>query len=347
MRSGMTDQEAADAMNTDGRWRVVSPSRAGSAPRAFTRNSVSVIRRNRFYRPYAPGDERGTVMHNGAEYRGVHAPACSWDEWSALQEVASGRRRGWTGYAAGLRPEPHTAEFRGLAVCSECGGRLYVWRTVHETRDGRKRVYERYVCTARDRGVECGADRKWARVEDVRAAWVAWLEAHPMPPDWEAQLRAYAMHAESAGSDTADRDQAARDQARWERKRAAARSLYLEGELSQAEWDARREEADAALASLAAASQGAGQYAIRLMDAAALIVQLSTVWERATTQERQQMAALMIEPRGLRLRLYGAKARTSKWQTDAERPPSCDVDGVALRVPFRELYGAVAASLAG
>jgi hypothetical protein len=61
----------------------------------FTRETVRAIRANVFYRPFAPGDERGTVRHGERLYRGAHLAACAWDEWQTMQQLARGRRLGW------------------------------------------------------------------------------------------------------------------------------------------------------------------------------------------------------------------------------------------------------------
>jgi DNA invertase Pin-like site-specific DNA recombinase len=343
MRACLTDYEVAEAMNAEGRWRPYTPGggRKAGGDGVWTRQAISWIRRNPFYRPFTQGDARGTVVTRGQGFRGTHAAALTWEEWNALQRIASGRRRGWLGYASGRRKEPYTAEFRGLAVCSECGGALYVRRTIHDkAKDGRVRVYERYVCSASDRGVECRQNGKWARVEDVRAAWVEWLRAHPLDPDWEDLLRARAIQLGRYGDQGATpdkvRDRAAQ-LAKLRRQEQAIIHLYADGEIERAEYERRLSTCREQLSRLESAGATAKQHTVRLVDAARVMQEAVRLWPRMTLAEQQSAAARMVEPRGLPIRLLASKGYTNKWTDHSTLPPSCALGDVILKPACREM----------
>jgi hypothetical protein len=341
MREGLTDGDIAETMNREGEWPApVAPGggkRANEA-RLWTRQTISWIRRNRFYRPFTAGDPNGTVMSRGKAYRGTHAAALSWDDWHALQREAGVRRRGWTGYSAGRRPEPYTAEFRGLAVCAECGGTLYVWRTVHDNaKTGHKAIYERYVCTASDRGVTCSQDRKWARVEDVRAAWVEWLASHPLDARWEELLRARAVQIARHGEAKPERVQDhAAHLAKLKRQAAAVKHLYAEGEMERADYERRRDAIASSLSRLESAGETAEQHAQRLTTAVRILQDAAQFWPRMTLAERMSVAEQIIKPHGLSLRLLAKKGYRNRWTDQSVLPPSCEIANVDPKPAYAE-----------
>jgi site-specific DNA recombinase len=342
LRAGATDLEVAEALNRDGRWMMRGPGNghaADSAPRPFSRMSVRSVRTNRFYRPFTPGDDRGTIWHAGQEYRGLHPAAVTWEDWQRIQQNMAHHRKGWYGTSGPRLGIPYTAEFRGLAVCDRCGGRLYVWRSVHKPHTPEQIVYERYVCTARDRAITCAHDRHFARVEDVRRLFGDWLEEHfRLPVDLERNGQAAAMEIIRRRARGQERDPRQREaeRARWERRLAAAKRLYLDGDLSDAEWTARRSEAQAALARLDEQSQPLPRRVDRLVRAAHVLVSAAALWrdELVTTEQRIQLATRLIEPGGLRLDLRGARGQTSRW--DTRKPLSCGLTDVRLRAVFTD-----------
>jgi DNA invertase Pin-like site-specific DNA recombinase len=346
MREGLTDYEVKEVMNREGKWRPPAPGGGRAERGVWTRKGISWIRRNRFYRPFQPGDPCGTVLNNGREYRGTHVAAISWEEWQSIQQIAVGRRRGWMGYNAARRPEPYTAEFRGLAVCSECGGALYVWRTIYDkAKDGVTRAYERYVCKASDRGVTCSQERKWARVEDVRAAWVEWLRAHPFDPQWEQIIRArgvqLARYGERGATTERVRDQA-QQIAKLRRQYDAVTHLYAEGEIERPEYERRITACREALSRLESVGVTVEQHVQRLVSAVNVLQEAPRLWEHMTLAERQAAAARLIEPKGLPLRLFASKGYSNRWTAPGSLPPSCELGEVILRPAFREAMETVA-----
>lgn len=349
MLQGMTDQEIAEHLHAEGRWHLRAPGggmKTGEE-RPWTRQAVAKLRRNRFYRPFRPGETHGTIVHNGQDFRGAHVAAFTWEQWRTMQQVAQGRRRGWKADSGTHRKEPYTAEFRGIAACGECGGRLYVWRTVH---DHDKRtgapfaepiIYERYVCLASERNEECSQDHRWARVEDVRAAWVDWLTAHLLPQEWQEVVRERVMQFAQQGEPTPQHD-ALRELRRWEEKRRRAVIQFREVEIEELEYRAVLAQCDAEIERLSGETAGARPHITRLVDAGNLLTRTSELWSVMTTDQRSQAAALMIERHGLRLRLIGQQGFYNRWQKVHEREPSCEITEIRLRPPFPELLSAVA-----
>ncbi len=337
---GMSVSETAAALNAAGygirRFR-------NREPRPFIPRTVAAIRSNVFYRPYRPGDTNGTIIWQGEEYRGQHVAACTWDAWHAIQQIAAGRRRGWSKTLT-LSEVPFTVEFRGLVACVACGHRLYV----HRVHTPPYEPYERYRClNARGPGDEpCPLYKRWALAEEVRELWIGWLEQHlQLPADWEDAIRELVLSgATEREARPPDELAAARERRRWERRRNAAKALYLDGEIDAGEWQRRRREADEALAALAAAAREPEQHITRLLDAGRMALNLVDYWRVASTQERQQAAALLIEPNGLVVRPLGYRglyAYNGKGPRPQPRPPSCELVDVRLREPFRELLAAL------
>lgn|GEM_PF-5761572 len=364
---GYTSAEIADHLNACG-YRLRSPARVKAGTiRPFTRNSVNQIRANVFYRPYQPGDDRGTVILNGAAHRGRHRAACTWDEWQAMQEMAQGRRRavkrGGRYASTAEARAPLTAEFRGLISCAGCGYRLYV--TYSFARKGDAERYERYYCVAHERNRECPYAGMWARAEDVRAAWVEWLAQRVTLPDgWREEARIHAAQM-AEGYEEDDAIRVLREREIWERKREAAIRLYADGERDREWYEARKAECDAQLAELLAQARGADQQATRLIDAGVQLEGVVDLWRAAVEElrlplnepvaelgprraalvlEMQRQASMVIAPLGLVVRPFGRRGLYHRHQNNAERERSCELEQVTLRAPFIELLTVVAAS---
>lgn len=352
--AGQADYTISQTLNREG-YRLTTPTRArnadGSADRSrlFTPFTISVLRRQVYYRPYAPGDDRGTVKHDGVEYRGQHIAAIDYERWQQLQAIARNRRWGFGAPDAqiGRHPGiPYTAEFRGLAVCGECGSRLYVWRSVHHPEDeATRRTYERYTCTARDHNAVCSHDRQWARVEDVRALWLAWIREHmALPADWQqmVQARIQERHNSGAGATPQTTRTAAQlrtERLRWAEKRDRAVEVYAEGLKDRAWMEARVAEANAAMLALDRAEAPKEVQRVRLLDAGRYLVDLADAWERATTEQRIVLASHLIVPGGLHLDLHGARGQVNRWHPveARETPMSCTIARVDLQPAFRDL----------
>ncbi|MBF6588967.1 MAG: recombinase family protein [Ktedonobacterales bacterium] len=349
---GHTAQEVADRLNAAGRWRVDNaayavPDRAASADPwlgRFTRQNVATIRANVFYRPWRPGETHGTVVSAGIEYPGAHVAACTWDEWQTMQGIATGgRRRG--AYRTAPEAGESAAEFRGLVVCATCGGRAYVTRFYSKRRkDGTRTTYEQYRCEAVQRGVTCPDQGHFARVEDVRAAWLDWLAQveQLFPAQWEAMIRRYVTASErerghGGGSGSGAGDGTGRDLERerraWQERRRRVIESYHDLLIDRAERNQRVQEAEREIArldaALAASRGGAAHHADALIFAGRQVVALATLWSRMTADERGRMAALLIEPHGLPVRLLGYHHASY-----APAPPvaSCELVTTAVRL---------------
>ena len=346
--SGLPDYAIADRLNAEG-YRLPNPG-GGSrdADRLFSRVTVSVLRRNTYYRPYTPGDDRGTIHYGGAEYRGAHRAAMTWEEWQQVQGMARNRRWGWNtpGMQRHYAPTgtPFTAEFRGLAVCAECGSRLYVWRNASNLRQGRHSVYERYACSAHKRLAPCGHDGQWGRVEDVRHLWLMWLREHlTLPGDWQRiirdRLRERATQP-ATGSDAPTAAHLRLERLRWTDKRNRAIEVYTDGLKDRAWMETRVAEADAALLALERAERPQAVERARLVDAGRFLLDVAEMWEAGTTEQRIVLASHIIAPGGLHLSLCGRdERRGNRWHPyqPGVTPTSCAITRVDLQPAFRDL----------
>lgn len=354
---GMTNEEAAAAMNRLGTWQVGGVG-VKDGPRPFTADSVARIRTNVYYRPFTPNDDHGTVTMHGQEYRGQHLAACTWDEWRTMQEIARGRRRGRNLSGRMVRSEPFAAEFRGLLCCAECGSRLYVDRVKtyygsQKAGQAREELVERYFCSARDRGVACASARKFIYASEMRQQWMAWLRAHPLPPEFEELIKQYVLwiakhQREAAGQGRGGQDlkRVITEKQLWEKRLANATTAFTAAAIDEREWRHLRKEAEKKIKDLNHAWRGAEQLTIRFMDAARQVRQWSGAWEVMSTQERQMAAQLMVPERGIRVEVLGGdRGRYHRYQTAADRPPSGRLVEVTLRDPFRDLLAVVSGGL--
>lgn len=358
-QTSLSDHMIATRLNAEG-YRQTTPSRVrnpdGSADtdRLFHRATVGFIRRNVYYRPYTPGDTRGTIRHRGAEFRGQHPAALDWDTWQHVQRIAHNRRRGFALEEATRHIDPtvpHTAEFRGLAVCSACGHRLYVTRTLKGAR-----MYEYYVCRDTRRDTPCARNGQWTRVEDVRGLWLAWVrEQLRLPDDWRRIVRERLQETQAAGgvggneANEARRSAAHRqmERLRWQEKRDRAVEVYAEGLKDRAWMEARVQEADTAILALERAERPQAVERTRLLDAGRFLIDIADAWERATTEQRIVLASHLIAPGGLHIELRGAQGRGSRWQPyvfGGPIPPSGAIVRVDLQPAFRDLLATLQTS---
>ena len=312
-QTSLSDHMIATRLNAEG-YRQTTPSRVrnpdGSADtdRLFHRATVGFIRRNVYYRPYTPGDTRGTIRHRGAE-------------------------------------------FRGLAVCSACGHRLYVTRTLKGAR-----MYEYYVCRDTRRDTPCARNGQWTRVEDVRGLWLAWVrEQLRLPDDWRRIVRERLQETQAAGgvggneANEARRSAAHRqmERLRWQEKRDRAVEVYAEGLKDRAWMEARVQEADTAILALERAERPQAVERTRLLDAGRFLIDIADAWERATTEQRIVLASHLIAPGGLHIELRGAQGRGSRWQPyvfGGPIPPSGAIVRVDLQPAFRDLLATLQTS---
>jgi site-specific DNA recombinase len=363
LAQNLPDQVVADRLNADGRFAIRNVGRRDryEPDRRFTAEFIASVRRNVYYRAYTPGSPYGTVIHRTSEartakgggrakrtrivqeYPGQHVAAIGFEEWQLLQDLAANRMRGFRAEAGGRRarrPEPYTAEFRGVAACASCGARLYVYRQIHE--DGR--TYERYHCPASKRGLPCPDSGRYAYVKDVRAVFRSWLDTlADLPADWQEQVRAYAVaQAEQQGGRVMD---AARERVRLQAKLRALAQTYTDLLIEEHEYKRRKREFQRALERLENDTVDVEQREHHLIEAGAYLTSLPALWDRATTEERQRVAGILMEPLGLRVRLLGERGRYNRRgkgryvarDADPARLPSCEINETPkLRAPYAE-----------
>lgn len=361
--AGASDTQVATWLNADGRWWP-APTQAGKfqergtytrARRPWTFWAVRRIRTNEFYRPFTPGDDRGTVHVRSQRYRGLHLAACTWDEWQTMQtmnRVTFPRTGDAATYSVG--------EFRGLAACAACGERLYIVRSYlrdHATHAVRA-VYERMECPSYRWFVSCPSAGGVVRAQDLSAAWARWLAAAfpeaAFPPDWErtvlqqyeSRLRATRARQTKASmpGDRRDRKRLQADLNQWQARRQAAIDARLDGWIDARDARQRVAEADTEMARLHAAlagTQDPDAEARRTAEVEALlrtghqVATWATLWPQMTRDERMRAASLMIESEGLRVRIP-AKGKRGRHNATTAVPPSAEeLDQMIVEVRLR------------
>lgn len=383
--------------------------RAGDGPRRWTKQMVQRVRTNPFYRPYsaAPTDDdlatgHGTLVHRGEQHRGAHRPAVLLADWQRMQEGAARRKGNWHGLGRsapatageralvrhqgasggrhGLRKEPatapslgipHTAEFRGVAVCASCGGRLYVRRSIYAPHSDAQTIYERYCCAAdertggRDReqeqgdGCVCRDVGRWARVSDVRDAFLAWADEHlaPLAPKWQAvargvaedllagRLRSDGSTAVATTAAAAERDPAVvarKERERIERALECLRADAYDGMLPVGEYRRRKVALQSQLAALDVVARPLDVRREELVSCAGILTHVADFWRsEADTDERIALASRLLPPGGLAVRCLGkgqSRSPGHNFRPDVADPlpPSCALVAVTLRPVYAE-----------
>ncbi len=345
--SGLDDDTVALRLNAEGyrqhtHSKLRNPDGTFDTNRLFTRPTIYAIRTNAFYRPFLPGDDRGAIPYLGEDYRGQHQAALDWDSWHLLQGLARNRRRGWPRLAAAVKP--YTAEFRGLAVCAECHHRLDV---VRSRLNAMGEHYEYYYCREGRRITRCSQHGLLARIEDVRAAWIAWVHEHlTLPDDWQDYIH---ERLEEEPPDEEGRPTPAQlhlEYARWTDERERAIDIYLKGWKDEAWANARIAEIDATLAALARSERPRPVQEARLLAAGHTLKNIAAAWEDedVTTEQRIILATHLIAPGGLALTISGVQKRRNPRRPDRTLPPTCAITAIQLQPAFQEFMRFIAAS---
>lgn len=237
---GTSDIEIAGWLNT----------RGARTPdgKAFTRTMVREMLINPFYIGIVRwrglrdelnprGDRRRRKRAQAQEYPGEHEPIIDRKTWSTLQSVRARR----AGTNRGLpRPQRHQYLLQGIAVCSECGGRL----TCVTYKGGP----QSYQCRASDRGETCHAENKTVREQDLAPAIEAMIATLTIPDEVMREAAELAQF-----DDTAERQRRRAAEIREEQRRLDA--MFRRGRLAEAAWAREIDRLDAELVALSGAPE--------------------------------------------------------------------------------------------
>ncbi len=253
--AGQTDREIARALNVAG---YRTSGNRGANP--FTKDTVRVVLRNRFYIGELPDGEGGSVP-------GKHGALIDPKLFEAAQ-AARERNTDNPRRVAGVR-QPWGLS--GVATCGSCGASI----TALSHESGQRRVR----CAGRTQGNGCDEPSCYASVIEDQIGDL--LAGFAVPEAEQQRLIAVWRSFHSPSKD------AATERRRLMRRLERVRELYLEGDLDKAAYQARRDALNAQLAALPAEGNASAAVGTRL---AAYLADVASGWRAATPEERNKLA---------------------------------------------------------
>ncbi len=257
--SGKTDREVAQVLNTSG-YRTTG--NRGANP--FTKDTVRVILRNRFYLGELPDGRNGHMP-------GKHSPVIDPLLFERAQAVRATNTRKPVRQGHNYRPWG----LSGLATCALCGSPM----TINGQTEGRRRI----GCAGRTQGNGCSARSYFA--DSVESSLGSVLNRFVLPVDSQRSLLAIWKKAQGNIGDRAA------ERLRLERRLERLKDLYLDGTIDQARF--RRERADLTdqLGALPHDSSKDDTTGERL---AQLLKDVGTAWHLASAEERNRLARQLL-----------------------------------------------------
>lgn len=247
-----------------------------TGPRPFGKESVVDMLRNPFH--------AGKVRYRDGELvPGAHEAAVSWDLFERVQQQLDRHAR----HGRGERTK-HTYLLNGLLRCYHCGERVWATtKTVRRNRHGvpiaEPRVTALYRTMCYDRGNHTcpSGDRTivaWTIDEQVERL----VKSLTLPEDWQATVKSL------LAADAERQDKERRRTTVQERLRRAARA-YADGYLEEAEYEQRKREAEAELASLAIPAER------ELIDAGRYLADIGRVWDHIAPETRRGIVVALFD----------------------------------------------------
>jgi len=249
--AGKTDREIAQALNAAG--HRTSGNR-GANP--FTKDSVRVILRNRFYVGELPDGAGGWVP-------GKHGPIAD----PSLFDRAQAARARNTSRPRRVAGERSPWGLSGLAACGGCGA--------HITADGKRRAR----CAGRTQGNGCDEPSFYASVVEDQIADL--LGRFAIPTADQGRLLTAWRHHQSAAVDTVA------TRLRIHHRLDRLKDLYLDGDLDRETYKARRAALADELAALPAGGEPDSDTGRQL---AGFLADVGSAWRVATPAERNKLA---------------------------------------------------------
>lgn len=242
----------------------------GARPRSkrgltnFTKATVMDMLTNPFY--------TGVVRYKGEEHPGLHEPIVDPALFQRVEQMRHGRRK----LSTATKEKPvHVYMLRGIARCSRCY-RILVCSP------GRGR---RYRDASRDKHLDCTSTKQSVTASDAEQDLGQIIRLLKLPDDWrELILERVADQGDEIA--IARRRQNAKD------RMARLSSLYLDGDISKARYQAERVVLQAEIGrldNLLVVQQG------HVEESALLLNRLAEAWDDSTEQERAKIAHLLFE----------------------------------------------------
>jgi site-specific DNA recombinase len=259
---GATDAEVAEALNVAG----YRPSPTARRAR-FTRDATRSMLANRFYVGELPIGKRGA----GGWVRGAHEPLVPLALFEAVQRQRA--RRTSQANAHHVKNGSQVYALSGLVRCGACGEPMHI--------EGAQRL----TCWGRRQVQGCREKSVAARVVEQEVG--AYLRALTLPDDTKQRILD-AFHR-------AKPEAAARDTERRKLEGLLRRlgDLYLLGDLSKREYEARRSELKMELTRLTEAdAHGRPDVLERLQQ---YLLDAGAAWEDADARQRNKLARALFE----------------------------------------------------
>ena len=256
---GKSDRDVAEALNAAG-YRTTGNRGAN----LFTKDTVRRILLNRFYLGELPDGEGGWLP-------GAHEPVLD-DE---LFERARQTREANATNAAKVRRNARRYSLSGLAVCGGCGGRLHF----NTAPNGKGRAYCYQI---QQRG---GCGQRSVFLDGIEEQLRTYLATFALTQETvDEVVRLYQ-------SATTQQDDAARRGRELTAKLERTKEMYSWGDLTREAYVAQRDHIERELALL----KGTTDYASSVAQAAALLRDLPAAWDRATAEQRNDLARLVFQ----------------------------------------------------
>jgi site-specific DNA recombinase len=282
-------------------------------PRPFGKESVVDMLRNPFY--------AGKVRYKGGELLpGVHEAAVTWELFAQVQQQLNRHAR--NGATDRTR---QTYLLNGLLRCVHCGERLWAVTVKRErSRHGAPippRRYARYRTMCHDRGNhDCPSGNTSVSAWEIDEQVSQLIQRVRLPAAWQAAI------AGLLATDDERAEVERRRQAAQERLRRAARA-YADGNLDEADYERRKRETEAELASLVVPAER------ELVDAASYLANLGRLWEGVDLPTRREIVlslfdAIYVDVRGRRVDEYRPKAAFRRLLLSLGGSESGDPDGI-------------------
>ncbi len=282
-------------------------------PRPFGKESVVDMLRNPFH--------AGKIRYRDGELvPGAHEAAVSWDLFERVQQQLDRHAR----HARSVRTK-HVYLLNGIIRCVHCGERMWAFtKTVRKDYRGRPlapRLSAHYRTMCHDRGNhDCPSGDRSIVASVIDEQVEAIVRSLTVPDDWQALIQ-QRLSADQERQDAERRRTAVQD-----RLRRAARA-YADGNLDEADYERRKREAEAELASLVVPADR------DLIDAGRYLENIGRVWDSINLETRRGIVlalfdAIYIDIRTGQVEEYRPKAAFRRLLVSLRTVQFGDPDGI-------------------
>jgi site-specific DNA recombinase len=220
---GRSDREIAQALNTAG-YRTTG----NRGRNLFTKDTVRVLLRNRFYLGELPGERPASAAP--VKHRAVIDP----ELWEAAQEARE--RRASTGRTS-IPRKATIYSLSGLGTCGQCDSPLHI-----QPSRGHPRIY----CSGRQQGKACTA--RSTQLNTIEQQISTHLATFTIPPDYRERLLAL------VGSEKRPATESKGQRPQLEAQLKRLKDLFLMGDIEKAAYLSERDRLKRELALLAVRS---------------------------------------------------------------------------------------------